>query len=30
MKQLSLKTKWRLAERLQYSEGCEKAPHGIV
>ena len=27
MEQFSLKTNWKLTERLLYSQGCEKDPH---
>ena len=29
MEQFSLKTNWRLAERVFYNQGCKKYPHGI-
>ena len=29
VEQFSLKTNWRLAERLPYNQGCRKDPHGI-
>lgn len=29
VKQLSLKTNWRLAERLRYNQGYKKTTHGI-
>ena len=30
IEKFSLKTKWRLAERLLYNQGCKKDPHGII